>query len=109
MTRFERILDTVHNFSVALARMTKPRWHLDRDKLLGIFGIGTALVAGISTALPEVKGLAWVAKLLLALQRTGEEVNRRLPGDAEPAPAVAEAAPIPGLRAVPSEAKPPAA
>lgn len=108
MTRFERIFDAIHNFSVALARMTKPRWHFDRDRLIGLFHIGTVLVTGVSAAIPQVKGLAWVATILSALQRTAAEVQKQLPDGAaapalEPAPesAATAAPPATGLRAVP--------
>ena len=105
MTRFERILDAVHNFSVALARMTKPRWHFDRDRLVSFVSIGTALVTGVSAAIPQVKGLAIVANILAALQRTSAEVQRQLPQPTETtgaaAPTVAEGPP--DLRVVSSE------
>lgn len=106
MTRFERILDAVHNFSVALARMTKPRWHLDRDRLVSIFGIGTALVTGVSAAVPQLKGLAIVANLLAALQRTSTEVQHQLsPVAVAETPASPPEGP-PDLRVVPPVTEP---
>jgi hypothetical protein len=109
MTRFERILDAVHNFSVALARITKPRWHLDRDRLVSLFGIGTVLVAGVSAAVPQLKGLAVVANLLAALQRTSAEIQHQLSQPATP-PATDTVVPVadgpPDLRVVPPVTEP---
>jgi hypothetical protein len=107
MTRFELVLDSVHNFSVALARMTKPRWHFNRERLLTVFGIGTALLTGVSVAFPQVKGLTWVVNLLQALHRTSEEVNRQLPVTVASSAETASA--VPGLHVVPAEGSKPVA
>jgi hypothetical protein len=69
-TRFEIILDAVHNFSLSLARMTKPRWHFNRDRLLTFFNIGGTLVTAVSTALPQVKGLSLATHIITLLQQT---------------------------------------
>jgi len=71
-TKFEKVLDTVHDAATALVRVTAPRKKLDRDTILMIFNVTTTIVGAVALLIPQVKALAIAANVLTALSRTAD-------------------------------------
>jgi len=69
-TKFEKVLDTVHDAATALVRVTAPRKKLDRDTIIMIFNVTTTIVGAVALLVPQVKALAIAANVLTALSRT---------------------------------------
>lgn len=83
-TKFEQVLDTVHNASISLARMTEPKKKkLDRETLTTIFNVTTIIVGAVAALLPGVKPLAIAAGILTALGKTADTVMQQREAKAE--------------------------
>jgi hypothetical protein len=75
-TKFEKVLDTIHDAATALVRVTTPRKKLDRDTIIMIFQVTTTIVGAAAMLIPQVKALAIAANLLTALGRTADVLTQ---------------------------------
>lgn len=70
-TKFEKVLDTVHDAAATLERVTAPKKKkIDRDTVIKIFNITTTIVGAVALLIPQVKALTVAANVLTALGRT---------------------------------------
>lgn len=75
MTKFERFLDNIHQLSVTVSRLTKPKKRWNRERILDAVGIGVTIATAVASAIPQVRGVATVMSFLTVLQRTVTEVT----------------------------------
>jgi len=77
-TKFEKVLDTVHDAAMALVQITKPRKKLDRDTIMTIFNVTTTIVGAVALLVPQIKAVAIAANILTMLGRTAGEVSQQM-------------------------------
>ena len=80
-TNLEKILDTVHNTSTAVANLTaKPprKWIITRETVITGVKITSIIITAVASLLPGVKPLVIAAGVMNALGRVGEETTKSL-------------------------------
>ena len=80
-TNLEKILDTVHNTSTAVANLTaKPprKWIITRETIITGVKITSIIISAVASLLPGVKPLVIAAGVMTALGRVGEETAKTL-------------------------------
>ena len=77
MTRLERFLDTVHEFSAGLANATRRKKKWDRERLTSTMKAGvtilSAVTAVLSMAFPHLRGVATAANVVGAVQNVVQD------------------------------------
>jgi hypothetical protein len=87
MTRFERFLDTLHEFAIGLEEATRRRKRWDRERVTSTIKSGATILGVVTTVLsvvfPQVRGVATAANVVGAVQNIVND------SDPEPTPAQA--------------------
>ena len=85
-TNLEKVLNTVHNTSTAVANLTaKPprKWVITRETIITGVKISSVIISAVASLLPGVKPLVIVAGVMTALGRVSEEAAKTLNKSAE--------------------------